>query len=93
MAELWFDPEADASLRVLEADAKRAKLLRAVNAVLDQLEADSGDASVRKIRFQAPALWCVTIVADRDEWAVLWEPHPTEVGDVMVHYVGPASFA
>ncbi len=93
MATLWFDEEADASLRRLENDDGRPHLLQAINRVLDQLEADPGHASVRRIRFQVPALWCVTVVADNEEWAILWEPHPDHPTEVTVHYVGPASFS
>lgn len=57
------------------------------------LEADAGHHSVRRIRFPVPGLWCVTVSGDDEGWAILWEPHPGIDGDVLVQYVGPASFA
>ncbi|MGI8984721.1 MAG: hypothetical protein ACR2HM_09365 [Acidimicrobiales bacterium] len=64
-----------------------------MNEVLDWLEADPTDPRVRRVRFHQPLLWCVTVVAGDDEWAALWEPHPTEPNAVAIHYLGPASFA
>ena len=93
MAELGFDPEADAALAALEADPSRRELLARISAVLDQLESDPGDATVRRLRFHRPALWCVPVVSHDEEWAILWEPHPTEPDIIVVQYVGPASFA
>lgn len=96
MADLYFDEIADHTLSLLEAskdDADRA-LLRRINEVLDQLAADPGHVSVRKRRFQS-GLWLVTILgpAAEDDWAQLWEPHIDAPDDVMIHYVGSASFA
>lgn len=93
MTELWFDPEADAALEAVEADHSRRELCSRLHDVLDTLEADPGDPSVRRHRFQRPALWCVTVSTRSDNWVILWEPHPARAGIVMVHYVGPASFA
>jgi hypothetical protein len=89
---LWFDEEANAALDRLGNDPARERLAAAVNRVLDQLEDDPGDRSVRRSRFHVPALWCVTVFADDEEWAVLWEPHPDISGDVIVQFIGPATF-
>jgi hypothetical protein len=91
MAELVFDPDADAALSRLEAAG--SLLLQRVNQVLDWLEADPAEPRVRRVRFHRPALWCVTVAAGDEEWAVLWEPHATEADVVVVRYLGPASFA
>jgi hypothetical protein len=47
---------------------------------------------VRRIRF-SNGLWCITVVADNEEWVVLWEPHPEDPEGLLVQYLGPASFA
>ncbi len=90
MADLWFDP--DANKAVARPESEGSLLGRRVVEVLDWLEADPSDPRVRRIRFHHPALWCVTVVAGEEEWAVLWEPHDTEPDAVVVRYVGPASF-
>jgi hypothetical protein len=94
--ELWFDAVADQTLSSLEASTnpRDQELLARLDAVLHQLAADPGDTSVRGRRFQS-GLWLVTVRgrADEDDWAVLWEPHVEIPDDVMVQYVGPASFA
>ena len=93
MAELWFDPEADAALEALDADPSRSVMSQRIKDVLDLLESDPGDARLRRVRFHRPALWCVTVFAAEEEWAILWEPHPTAADVVLVQYVGPATFA
>ena len=96
MAELYYDGLADQALTQLEAstDDQDRALLDRISAVLDQLAADPGDASVRQRRFQS-GLWLVTVRGrpGEDDWALLWEPHTDAPEDVMVHYVGSASFA
>jgi hypothetical protein len=92
VAQPYFDPDADAALTRLENDPNRRRLLAAVSGVLDQLEADPGHWRVRRIRF-SNGLWCVTVVADDDEWALLWEPHSQDPDGFVVHYLGPASFS
>ena len=91
MAELYMDSEADSALTRLDADPGRARLAAAVNAVLDQLEADPGDWTLRRSRF-TNGLWCVTVVAADEEWVILWEPHPDDPDGVVVQYLGLASF-
>ncbi|MGH9223186.1 MAG: hypothetical protein ACRD2W_05250 [Acidimicrobiales bacterium] len=92
MAELWFDVEAEAALGRLESDPGRSHLLAAVNHVLDQLESDPGDDSVRRHRFRDPPLWGVLMTGDAENWALLWQPHPDRPEQVVVQYLGPASF-
>ncbi|MGI9118656.1 MAG: hypothetical protein ACR2G7_00725 [Acidimicrobiales bacterium] len=60
---------------------------------MNQLEVDSGDRGVRRLRFRAPGLWCVPVVVGHEEWAILWEPHPDEPEAVIVQYVRPATFS
>jgi hypothetical protein len=96
VAELYFDEVADQTLAQLESstDPLDRGLLARLSAVFDQLAMDPGDASVRARRFQS-GLWLVTVAGrgGEDDWAVLWEPHVELPNDVMIHYVGSASFA
>jgi hypothetical protein len=92
MKELYFDPEASDALTRLESDPGRRQLLAKVNAVLDQLEENSGDnQSVRRNRFDN-GLWCVTLYEGDEQWCVLWEPHPDVPAGLIVQYLGPSSF-
>jgi len=96
VADLYFDEVADQTMAQLESsnDPRDRALLGRLNAVFDQLATDPGDASVRARRFQS-GLWLVTVAGrvGEDDWAVLWEPHVARPSDVMIHYVGSASFA
>lgn len=89
MAELYMDIEADETLTRLDADPSRPLLAQRVNDVLDKLTDNPGQASVRKSRF-TNGLWAVTVVAQDDEWIILWEPHPDDPDGVLVQYLGPA---
>lgn len=92
MTEVWLDPEPRDAMRAIEADPTRSGLAHRINAVLDRLESNPGDASLRRHRFYRPALWCVLVEAQGESWAVVWEPHPTEADAVTIRYLGPASF-
>lgn len=92
MAELWFDEEADAALTALASDAARQELYQRLDDVLARLEADPGDATLRRHRFQEVDLWCVVVPVDDEQWVVLWEPHPTHDDAAVVQYIGPSSF-
>ena len=92
MTQVWLDPDAGEILLAIEADAVRSVLAHRINDVLDRLEMNPGDASLRRHRFHQPALWCVLVEAQGEDWAVLWETHPTQPDDVIVRYLGPASF-
>lgn len=90
MAELYFDADAARRLESLETANDRQRLLARVNAILDSLEVDPGRSDLRRRRFQN-GLWCVTAAGDGENWVLLWEPHPNRQ-DVVVQYLGPASF-
>ncbi len=92
MAELAYDAEAATALTRLERMQTQELLLRRVNEALDMLEADPGQAAVRRHRF-TNGLWCVVVAGPAEEGAVLWELHPDEPETVVVQYLGPASFA
>lgn len=92
MPDLWFDPEADATLTRLEQDPARQGLVLAIKQVLRLLERDSGTRFLRAIRFQDPPLWCVIVRNGDEDWAVLWGGHPTATDTVVIHYIGPGDF-
>ena len=93
-------------LTALAADESRAELRARVDALLDQLEADPTVAELRTRRF-ANGLWAKAVVGGGERWLVLWDygqaadvlddarPRGVRPGElvVLVHYVGPASFA
>lgn len=85
MPELLFFPIADGQLAALEVDSARRQLYDRVNDVLDRLEADPGDASVRRLRYQSPPIWGVPVYGSGEEWIILWSE--SETGP-MVHYIG-----
>lgn len=90
---LLFDPQADARLVSLDAEPARAPLVRRIDAALDALGTDAGQAWLRRHRFQHPPVWAIVIATDApggDDWVILWQ----EFGpDFHVTYLGPASFA
>jgi hypothetical protein len=89
MADVYLVEDALAAYDGLRSDPARADLLRRVDAVLDQLEYDPGDVSVRRHRFPTTlgGVWMVN-VWDRDEpWWLLWAPEGE--GVVLVSYLGP----
>ncbi len=92
MADLYFDEDADRALTALEADATRTELAGRVRAALDALASDPRQASLRRHRFQI-GVWGVVVRGSGEDWIVRWEPHPERDDDVIVQYVGPASFA
>ncbi len=92
MADLYFDPEADATLTALEADKTRQDLADRVSETLDTLEREPDNPTVRRRRFQI-GLWGIPVSGSGEDWIILWEPHPELADAIVVHHVGPASFA
>lgn len=88
MAELLFSPEADEVLTRLEADEGQSRCAARINAALDLLEVDPGDARNRRRRFQTIGLWGIAVVCDEEEWLILWEPQDDDL--VIVHHIVPA---
>lgn len=88
MAELRFSPEADERLTMMEADPRQERCAARLNAALDLLEADPGDAVIRRRRFSTIGLWGISVTCGEDEWLILWEPADDDV--VIVHHIVPA---
>ena len=87
MAELLFFPIADKQLAALQADLGRRQLYDRINDLLDVLEADPSDASVRRLRYQVPPIWGIPVYGSGEEWIILWSE--SESG-TLVHYIGEA---
>lgn len=92
MTTVWLDPDPFEAKRTVDADPTRSGSARRIDVVLDRLESNPGDPSLRRHRFHQPALWCVLVEAQGETWAVSWEPHPTNDDAVIIRYLGPASF-
>lgn len=92
MATVSFDAAADEALTRLEADPAGRQLCSRVQAVLDLLESDPGNARLRQLRY-TNGLWGVAVAARIATIVILWEPHPTQPDEFVVQYIGPASFA
>lgn len=87
VAELLFFPVADRQLTALQSDSTRRELYDRVNDLLDVLEADPGGASVRRLRYQRPAIWGIPVHGSGEEWLILWSESETAS---LIHYIGEA---
>jgi hypothetical protein len=87
---LLYKPEADEALTAIETDPSKALAVTRLHEILDVLEADHRDPSVRRRRFADPPVWCVLVRAGPDEYVVLWDLN--DDGDPVVIYVGMAPF-
>jgi hypothetical protein len=85
VADLELDPAALAALEKLYAtDAGAADV---VDDWLDALEADPGQARVRRRRLRPPGLWYIPFrLTATGDWMILWE---LEGDVVVVRYLGP----
>ncbi len=85
MIELLFDQSAEDALAALKVDPLRQQLYERVNDVLDAIEDNPKDPSVRRRRFQSPPHWLVAVHGAGEDWIVMWEL--TKSGP-FVHYIG-----
>ncbi|MBO0802509.1 MAG: hypothetical protein J2P25_05475 [Nocardiopsaceae bacterium] len=98
---LEFEPTATAGYEaVTDPD-----LLDKIDAILDELEKDPGQARLRQHRWSEPPLWGVTARDRVRDILILWAPEPPgrqpeteepETGGpeaqetvIVVHYIGP----
>jgi hypothetical protein len=84
---IGFADEAWDAIQALLDDPGRQDLADRLDAMLDILEADPGDARVRRHRMQFPRLWWFAVTGDGETWTVLWEPD--DDGQPYIHYAGP----
>jgi hypothetical protein len=68
-------------------------VLQRVDEILDALEDDPGQTWLRIHRFQDPPLWCVSFNADGEAWVILWSHQEGSDDEILVDYIGVASFA
>jgi hypothetical protein len=92
MVDLYFDSQADATLTALERNDSMRVLAELLDEALDLLAREPDGARVRRRRFQI-GLWGIPVSGSGEDWIILWEPHPHKDEAVIVHYIGPASFA
>lgn len=93
MAELYWGPEAARVYQSLDNESRR--LGEAIEDVLDQLGEDPSHESVRRRTrrtTKGDVIWKVDIRRSVEDWTLLWIEHPTERGDVLVLYLGPARY-
>lgn len=90
---LRFDPEPAEAYRELRKNDAQAELFSRVRQACGELDADHGQAHLRRHRFTQPPLWYITIADRTDTWVILWEPSPDHPDDAIIRYIGPASFA
>lgn len=72
----------------LEQDPSRRHLLEALNAALDRLEKNPGDAWCRRSRYQNLGLWGMSVASRQEFWLILWEEDADE--GIIVHSITPA---
>ncbi len=85
MADLELDPEALAALEQLYATDPAAADV--VDEWLDALQADPGQARVRRRRLRTPGLWYIPFrLTATDDWMILWQ---LDGEVVVVRYLGP----
>jgi len=65
-------------------------LLDKIDAVLDELEKDPGQAKLRQYRWSDPPLWGAQVRDRVRDYLILWAPEERDGGSlVVVYYVGP----
>ena len=84
---IGFADEAWDAIQALLDDPTRETLADRLDAMLDVLEGDPGDARVRRHRMQVPQLWYFVVTGSGETWTILWEPDSDDVP--YVHYAGP----
>ncbi|MCI0688818.1 MAG: hypothetical protein L0Y54_16525 [Sporichthyaceae bacterium] len=91
MASIAFDPQPHEAYAALEKGVGE-RLLDAIAAALDRLEADPGDAAVRRRSFR-DGLWGIPVRDRTEDGLIIWEYYTHEQDMVVVHYLGPDPFA
>lgn len=93
MAELFWEPEARATYDAL--DDQPTRLGDAVELILDRLEDDPRQESVRRRMrrtSKGDVIWKVDIRPRAEDWTLLWIEHPERSDDVLILYLGPSQY-
>ncbi len=94
MADLYWEVEAGQTYQNLVKTAP--ELVSMIENLLDLLQADPGTAAMRKDSLRMPSgksFWKVRIRYREYNWSLLWTPHPNSAKDVLIVYLGPATYA
>lgn len=84
---IGFSVEATEAIQAVYDDPGRHVLADRLDAMLDVLEHDAGDARVRRHRLRPPGLWAIFVSGAGEDWALLWDAD--DAGNPYVHYAGP----
>ena len=88
LIEMAWDDDAWDAFRATETTAPTLYLR--LHAVLTRLAGDHGAHDLRRQRLQDPPLFVITVAADDESWAVLW--NLAEDGVPRLWFVGPSPF-
>lgn len=88
MTELLFSRQANSVLDELEKDPAKALLIGRMHTALDELEKNPGSVHRRRRRFANIGVWGIPVIANDEEWLILWD-QPDE-DSVVVRAIVPA---
>ena len=94
MSGLNWEPEAARAYKNLTHQP--ASLKSAVERILDILEEDPTNKLLRQRSLRTTTgyvIWKVTIRERFEDWSLLWIADPKNENDVLIVYLGPASYA
>lgn len=83
---IGFSAAATAAVQAVYDDPRRHVLADRLEAMLNLLERDAGDARVRRHRMRPPGLWAIFVSGSGEDWALLWDED--DDGAPYVHYAG-----
>jgi hypothetical protein len=87
MWEILFEAAADRAMTALEQDTTRTGLRARVDAALQALAANPGDARCRRQPYPG-GMWDMAVRTRLDDWLIVWMYGPGD-DEVTVIYVGP----
>lgn len=93
MHSLNWEPEA--GLAYKNINRQTAPLKSAVERILDLLQKDPSDRSLRIKSLRTKTgytIWKVPIRESLDNWSLLWIADPADANAVLIVYLGPASY-
>ena len=82
---LHFSPQASSEIQRVYDNPLPETLAERIEGVLGLLEADPGNARVRRHRMQEPKLWAIPVYGSKTEFVILWDLHN---GEPFVRYAG-----